>query len=107
MSKTIHVDAQFLKSKARAFSGIFTRYSIIVFCLIVALLYGFILMRINALSTAPPSATDATAAEQKTLVAQPNIERGVIDKLMTLRDNSVSVQTLLNNARENPFQEQR
>ena len=62
-------------------------YSLLVFLLFVALLYGFVLLRINSLGN-----------------AQTHIDQTVVNQLQSLQDNSVSVQTLFNQARNNPFQ---
>lgn len=78
------------------------RYSFVVFLVFVALLYSFILLRINSLSNAQPSSNAVSSQIQAARV--PHIDQAVIKQLQSLQDNSVSVQSLFNQARSNPFQ---
>ncbi|HSX30995.1 MAG TPA: hypothetical protein VLE99_03700 [Candidatus Saccharimonadales bacterium] len=77
------------------------RYRAFGFFLMVAILYTFIVWRVNAASNVPLNASEQTA---KT-VAQPHIDPATVAKIQSLQDNSVSVQSLFDNARQNPFQE--
>ncbi len=83
------------------FSGV-RRYGLAVFIVFISLLYGFVLFRINSLNSAQPS-QDAIAAQVKA-ARVPHIDQAAIQQLQSLQDNSVSVQTLFNEARSNPFQ---
>lgn len=76
-------------------------YRVIIFFLAVACLYGFILWRINTYSNTPPSQSEESAASS----TQPHIDPTVVQKILNLQDNSVNVQALFNQARDNPFQE--
>jgi hypothetical protein len=78
-------------------------YRNFVFFLLLTSLYGYIVWRINVLSTAPPSTADVASAQQN--VQLPKIPESTVQKLQGLQDNSVRVQTLFNEARQNPFQE--
>jgi hypothetical protein len=78
------------------------RYSLLVFLVIVAALYGFVVFRINTLSTAEPS-TDAVDSQVKAAKV-PHIDPKIVEQLQSLQDHSVSVQTLFDQARSNPFQ---
>lgn len=78
-------------------------YKAFLFFLALAALYGFIVWRINVLSSAPPSASDLSSASKGT--AQPHIDQTTIDKIKSLQDNNVNVQSLFDQARQNPFQE--
>jgi hypothetical protein len=79
------------------------RYRMFIFFIVIACLYGFIVWRINALSSAPPTQSDIDSAEQA--AAGPKISEAVVRKIESLQDNSVRVQTLFNDARNNPFKE--
>lgn len=79
------------------------RYYVLLFFLLLAIVYGVMLQRINSLSNAQPSA-DAVAEQVKT-TPQPHIDQSVVKQVETLQDNSVSVQALFDQARSNPFQE--
>lgn len=78
-------------------------YRSIIFLLVLASLYGFILWRINVLSSAPPSQADLSSAEKQ--ASSPHISESVVQKIKSLQDNSVNVQTLFDQARNNPFNE--
>jgi len=75
------------------------RYAIILFVLFLAFVYGFLLYRINVVSSAEPSDTAITQANT------PRVDKTVVKQLLDLKDNSVTVQTLFDEARSNPFQE--
>lgn len=78
-------------------------YIAVLFFLLIALAYGFVILRINALSKAEvdPSAV----SEQVKASPTPRIDANAIKQLETLKDNSVNVQTLFEESRTNPFQE--
>lgn len=78
-------------------------YRNFIFFLLLTSLYGYIVWRINVLSTAPPSTTDVANAQQN--VQLPRIPESTVQKLQGLQDNSVRVQALFNAARQNPFKE--
>jgi len=76
-------------------------YKVFIFFLVVATFYGFILWRINVFSNAPASQEETTAKA----TPQPRIDADTAEKLESLQDNSVSVESLFSQARENPFHE--
>lgn len=76
-------------------------YRAFIFFLAVATLYGFILWRINVYSNTPASQSEESAAG----AALTHIDPTVVQKMLDLQDNSVNVQALFNQARDNPFQE--
>lgn len=73
----------------------------ILFFLCLALLYGFILFRINTYMSEGPSDSDVSAAQGTT---QPHIDAATVQKIKDLKDNSVNVQSLFG-SRQNPFSE--
>ena len=79
------------------------RYKVIVFLVIVAGVYGYILLQINSLSTAQPSVEQVSS--QATPIKSAHVDKAVVTQLQRLQDNSVSVQALFDTARNNPFQE--
>lgn len=79
-------------------------YKAFLFFLALATLYGFIIWRINVLSNAPPSQSDILSASKQAPI-QPHIDPATVSKIQSLQDNSVNVQSLFNQARQNPFQE--
>jgi hypothetical protein len=80
----------------------FRRYSFVAFVIFVAVLYGFVILRINNLGNTQPSSVAVSGQVQA--AQAPHIDKSVIQQLNSLQDNSVSVQALFNQARSNPFQ---
>lgn len=78
-----------------------SRYAVLVFLVFVGLLYSRVLLHINDLNSQPPS--DQAVSSQIHSANLPNIGTIDVDKIESLRDNSVSVQTLFDQARNNPF----
>ncbi len=79
------------------------RYSFVLFLIFVLVIYGFILLRINTLSSMAPSEEAITTQTGSARVLR--IDQSVLHQLQSLQDNSVSVKTLFEDARNNPFQE--
>lgn len=80
----------------------FIRFRMPLFLAMVAVLYGFLIVRINALQHVQPSAIAAAPAAQPAI---PHIDPATIQKIEQLQNNSASVQTLFDQARKNPFSE--
>lgn len=78
-------------------------YAPILFVVFIACLYGFLIMRVSSLNSVEPS--QASIDKQVQAAKVPKLDDEVVRQLQSLQDNSVSVQTLFNEARSNPFQE--
>lgn len=102
MSKGKKVDLNTTLEKLSSKLGKISRYSVLIFLVFVAALYGLLFYRISSLSNAQPSETAVSSQVQAAQV--PHIDQSVVNQLQALQDNSVNVQTLLNQARNNPFQ---
>lgn len=79
-----------------------SKYKLIGFIVFVAIVYGFVYTKINSYSNVQPSQSSVDSSLQAAQV--PRIDNNVISQLQSLQDNSVSVQSLFNQARSNPFQ---
>jgi hypothetical protein len=77
------------------------RFSVVGFVIFVALLYGFLFLRINGLNDIQPSSDSVTG--QVKAAGVPHVDESVVKQLGSLHDNSVNVRTLFNQARKNPF----
>jgi len=97
----IKLDAASLRTAASAVVKQLLRYAPILFFLLVAIVYGFVVLRINTLSNAQPSQSDIDA--QTTTTPIPRIDPNTAKRLENLEDNSQNVQTLFDEARKNPF----
>ena len=81
----------------------FKSYLPILFVVMLGLVYGFMIYRINVLNQAEPTA--GLASTQAKTAQVPRIDPRVVSQLQNLQDNSVSVKSLFDQARSNPFQE--
>ncbi len=79
------------------------RYLGVVFIACFVLAYGFLVLRINSLARSEPG-DDAVAAKLQT-VQRPKLYQDAVDKIEQLEDQSVEVQSLFDQARQNPFAE--
>jgi len=96
-------DLKALPEKLNSLLASSKKYFPLLFCLLLALVYGFLFFQVQQLNNAEPSATDVTNQSQTSQV--PHIDQTTLTQLKNLQDNSVSVQSLFNDARSNPFQE--
>jgi len=78
------------------------RYKLILAILLIAGAYGYVILRISSLSSAEPTANQVSAVQAAGVT---HVDKHVIDQLRKLEDNSVSVQALFDQKRNNPFQE--
>lgn len=79
------------------------RYAVPLFCVFLALIYGFVVYRVQVLNSSEPSPADV--ATQSKTASVPHIDPVVLHQLQQLQDNSVRVKSLFSAARSNPFQE--
>src|SRR5437868_4884357 len=86
--------------KLRVYVEKFRKYSFAAFLVFIALIYGFVLFRINTLGNSQP--TDSDVSNQVKASQTPHIDQSVVKQLESLKDNSVSVQALFDQARSNP-----
>ncbi len=77
-------------------------YRIIIFFAVVALVYGFVVWRVNTLVHVEPTSSQVASELSST---SPKIDQATVDKINQLQDNSVNVQALFDQARQNPFHE--
>jgi len=103
--KSADLDLKALGPMLRKAARSALRYSGIMFFVLVALVYGFVILRINSLSNAQPTDSQISAASQSNATAIPSIDPKVVQQLQDLRDNSTNVKSLFDNARTNPFDE--
>lgn len=99
----MNIDLKKLSAKLSKLTRKVYHYRVIMFLLIVSLLYGWLIVRINLLSRQEPS--EDTVTEKLQTIKRPVIDQSTVDKIQQLQDNSVDVQTLFKQARDNPFQE--
>ncbi len=79
------------------------RYMTLWFVLLLVLVYGFVLYRIQAAQSAQPTDTEISSQLQAT--PAPHVDPKVVEQMQSLQDHSVNVKTLFDEARSNPFKE--
>lgn len=84
-------------------SAKFVRYRLVIFVIFVALVYGYTLWQINNFTNAKPTAAQITEESSSPTATIPRIDPATVSKIEQLKDNSVNVQALFNQSRNNPF----
>ena len=72
-----------------------------IFILFVALTYGYIYIKMKSADSASPDIAQVQAIANP--LAGTKINAQVVQQIQSLQNNSVNVQTLFQNARNNPF----
>lgn len=101
--KKQQLDLKTLPVKFKSFLKKSQPYVPLVFIVLVAVMYGFLVFQIRSIAGHEPS-DDAITEKLKT-VQRPKLDQDSINKLQQLQDNSTNVQALFKQARDNPFQE--
>lgn len=91
------------KDKLYHYLHIARRNTAVVFLVFLIAIYGFLSWRIFGLMSAEPDEAAVSAELQS--VGIPKVDEDVVSKMQKLEDNSVSVQSLFDEARSNPFKE--
>lgn len=92
-----------LKQQLKPIGKQFMQLKALIYVVALMVCYIFIAYRINVLTQVEPTQTAINA--QLSPVKNPHIDPAIVNKIQQLQDNSVSVQTLFNQARQNPFNE--
>jgi hypothetical protein len=96
-------DLSKITDKLAGFTHLLGRFRVILFVIIVAVLYSFLIVEIAQLSQIQP---DPDAVEdQLQRSAGPRLDRQAITAIEQLQDQNIQVETLFREARENPFSE--
>ena len=78
-------------------------YLNVILFVMFALVYAFMIIKINSLSNTPVD--ESEVLNQVNSTPAPRIDADAVKQLQTLKDNSVNVQTLFEENRSSPFQE--
>ena len=103
MKKNVKIDPNAIKLQVYKILAQLRKYSPVLFLLLLAAVYGFVLFRASQLISAQPSDSDVSSQTQSAVT--PHVDPAAVDQLQALQDNSVSVKSLFDQARSNPFQE--
>lgn len=79
------------------------KYVVFIFILVVLVIYGYLVFHINTLASQEPN--DDAIAERLKTVQRPRIDEDALNKIQQLEDQNIQVQSLFQEARDNPFAE--
>lgn len=79
------------------------KYTVLIFIISLALVFGFLVVSINKYSKLEP--TEEAIAEKLTKAQRPKIDENALSKIQQLEDQNIEVQSLFKQARDNPFSE--
>ena len=79
------------------------KYRNILVIVLAVGVFGFIFYRIGYFNSLEP--TESQIEEKLLTVQRPKIDKSVVEKLEMLEHQNIQVQSLFNQARENPFRE--
>lgn len=99
----MNVDIKTISHQLNSIAQKLGKYLWLIIFVIFVSVYGFLVIRVNSLTAGQPS-DDAIAEKLKT-VQRPRIDENAAIKMQQLEKQNVNVQTLFNDARQNPFAE--
>jgi len=79
------------------------RYAVIIFVVVFSVLSGFLVMRIGELSRAEPEQAQIDLRLEE--VKRTKLDEDTISKLRVLQDKNISIESLFDNGRTNPFED--
>lgn len=103
MKKNLKLDPNSIMRRASIIFAHLRKYTVVFYLLLLAIVYGFVLYKVSRLVGAQPSDSDVSAQVQS--AATPHVDAATVQQIQALQDNSVSVQSLFDQARNNPFNE--
>jgi hypothetical protein len=92
-----------IPAKLRPFLQFLKKYFSFIMAILALAVFGFLVFRINQLSRIEPDET--AVLEKLETVRRPKIDQSVVDKIEQLQDQNIQVQSLFDQARNNPFSE--
>lgn len=100
----MNIDIKNIQAKLQPILNFLKKYVAFIFVITVFFVLGFFVLRINQLSRIEP---DSSAVDEKLQsVKQPHIDTSVVNKINDLQTQNIQVQSLFDQARSNPFDEQ-
>jgi hypothetical protein len=101
MKQDMNLDG-IMRGAGKAFSRVMP-YTGLLFFVMLSLMYAYVILQINNLSSAPVD--DNTVTTEISKSPSLHVDPAAAGQLQSLKDNSSNVQTLFEQSRTNPFQE--
>lgn len=79
------------------------RYMLLTLFLPFMIVYFALVLRINQLSSAQPSAVEVN--NKLDTISRPKVDKNALAKIQQLQDQNIQVKALFDEARQNPFSE--
>lgn len=80
-----------------------SRYVAILFTLLVLALYGYLILHVSSLTQAEIDQTEVLERLQAT--RRTEVDQRAVDRILLLQDQNVQIESIFEEARENPFSE--
>ena len=94
---------QNIGNKLKPLGVFFKRNFVFIFIVLQLIILSFLVYRINQYNQTEP--TEEAIQEKLQTVQRPRIDQSALDKIQQLQDQNVQVDSLFNQARNNPFNE--
>ena len=91
-----------ITTKLVPIKNLLIRYKVVVFITFIVVLFGYVTMSISHFSNAEPTAQQID--DKKLSIKIVKLDEKSIEKIKELQDKNISIESLFNNGRENPFQ---
>lgn len=102
MKNDLKFDLKPLLLKSKKAVVLLKPYTAVLLVVLFAVVYAFVILRINSLSNAEVDQNAVTSQVKSSPSLR--IDPQAVQQLQSLKDNSVNVQTLFENQRTNPFE---
>lgn len=99
----MNIDQEKLLSTITSYAKILQQHLPLIIIVAFCGLYGYIIMQISTISGYTPDETEVT--EQVTAVSKPKVDTQTAKIIESLEEQNINVQTIFNEARDNPFSE--
>lgn len=91
-----------LLTKLTPIKNIFVRYSVLIFIVFVVGVFSYMTLRIAHYANLEPN--ELQIDEKKTSLKVVKLDDAAVAKLKELQDKNISIESLFDNGRENPFE---
>jgi Tfp pilus assembly protein PilO len=91
-----------LTSKLSPIKIIVSKHAVIIFVLSTVTIFGYMTFTISKLANLDP--TDTQIDERKASLKQIKLNDNAIEKIESLEDQNINIESLFNNGRANPFE---
>ncbi|GEM_PF-1891525 len=99
----MNIDKDTLISKINALLALIQRHALFLGIVGFSLVYGYIIWQVSSLVAVEPS--EKEISEQLKRAPRPKLDKEAARIIENLESENINVQTVLNEARENPFSE--